>query len=74
MSFHCNVAQLTFGIRFVRQVIFNNYVNKFGTYLFIPQRVLHCLLRSKKEKFCYITRILSESVHASVVYSDFKFN
>ena len=33
----------------MQQVIFNHYVNEFGKYLFIPQRSLYCLLRSKRE-------------------------
>ena len=33
----------------MRQVIFNHYVNEFGTYLFIPQRVFHGVLWTKKE-------------------------
>ena len=28
----------------------NNYVNELGTYLFITQRVLYCLLLIKREK------------------------
>ena len=30
--------------RFMRQVIFKNYVNEFRTFLFIPQGVLHCVI------------------------------
>ena len=33
----------------MRQVIFNHYVNELGTYLFIPKRVLHYILRGKRE-------------------------
>ena len=39
---------------FCKQSIFDQYVNKFGTYLFIPQRVLNCVLRSKREELGYI--------------------
>ena len=33
----------------MRQLIFNHHINEFRTYLFIPQRVLHCVLWSKRE-------------------------
>ena len=33
----------------MRHVIFNYYVNEFGTYLFISKRVLNGLLRRKRE-------------------------
>ena len=33
----------------MQQVIFNPCVNELWTYLFIPQRVLHCALWSKRE-------------------------
>ena len=54
-SFHRNVTQRTFVTRFMRHIIFNRYINEFGTYLFIPNRVLHCVIWSKREKFGYIT-------------------
>ena len=31
----------------MQQGNFNHYVNEFGTYLFIPQRVLHYVLKSR---------------------------
>ena len=34
----------------MQQVMFNHYVNVFGKYLFIPQKVLHVVLQSKREK------------------------
>ena len=33
----------------MQRVIFNSDVNKFGTYLFIPQRVFHSVLWIKRE-------------------------
>ena len=39
----------------MRQVGLKYYYNESGTYLFIPQRVLHGVLRSKREKCGYIT-------------------
>ena len=39
----------------MQQVILNYYVNKLGTYLFIAQRVLYCILWSEREKCGYIT-------------------
>ena len=39
--FIANFTQRTFGTRYMRQVLFNYYVNEFGTYLFITLRVLH---------------------------------
>ena len=33
----------------MQQFIFNHYVNEFGTYLFIPKRVLHGVIWSKRE-------------------------
>ena len=47
-SFHCNIAQCTFGTRYMQQVIFNHYSNEFGTDFFIPKMVLYCVLRSKR--------------------------
>ena len=49
ISFYRNIKQRTFGTRFMQQVIFNHYINKFGTYLFISQRVLHGILQSKRK-------------------------
>ena len=46
-SFYRNVTQRTFGTRFMQQVIFNNYVNEFKTYFFIPQKVVHSVLWRK---------------------------
>ena len=43
------VTQHTFVTRFMQQVIFKYCVNELRTYLFIPHRVLHGVLRSKGE-------------------------
>ena len=34
----------------MRQFIFNHYIDELRIYLFIPQRVLHCVLRRKEKK------------------------
>ena len=39
----------------MRHVIFNHWINEFRTKLFIPQRVLHCLLLSKRENSVTLT-------------------
>ena len=33
----------------MQHVIFNHYVNEFGAYVFIPQRVFHGVLLRKRE-------------------------
>ena len=40
--------------------VFNYYVNEFGPYLFISQRVLHGTFRGKEEKLGYSTTYCKE--------------
>ena len=49
ISYQRNVPQHTFGTIFMRQLIFNHYVNEFRTYFFF------CIHRGKREKCIYIT-------------------
>ena len=54
--FHRNIAQHNVGTGSMRWVIFDYYVNKFGTYLFISESFCALYFRYKKEMrlLCHI--------------------